>query len=187
MCGRFTLRASPRLIAEQFDLFNMPELKPRYNVAPSQSVAVVRQQPDAEGRELALLKWGLIPAWAADAKIGNRMANAHSETAASKPSFRSAFKRRRCLVVADGFYEWQKVGSKKQPHFIRLRDDRPFGIAGLWERWDKQGEPIESCTLLTTEPNELMKPIHDRMPVIIPAEKVQRLARSEVRRPGTAV
>jgi putative SOS response-associated peptidase YedK len=99
------------------------------------------------------------------------MANARSETVASKPSFRGAFKRRRCLVVADGFYEWQKVGTKKHPHFIRLKNDRPFGIAGLWERWDKQGEPIESCTLLTTEPNDLMKPIHDRMPVIIPAEK----------------
>src|SRR5262249_48735874 len=105
MCGRFTLRASTRLIAETFDLFNMPARKPRYNVAPSQTAAVVRQQPAAEGRELALLKWGLIPSWANDAKIGNRMANARSETAASKPSFRSAFKRRRCLVVADGFYE----------------------------------------------------------------------------------
>lgn len=167
MCGRFTLRSSPKAIADEFGLFDVPDLSARYNVAPSQSVVVVRQQ-EAKGRELALLKWGLIPSWADDPAIGNRMINARSETAASKPSFRRAFRSRRCLVVADGFYEWQKTDGKKQPIYIRLKNDHPFGFAGLWERWEKGDQPIESCTILTTDANDLMKPIHDRMPVIIP-------------------
>ena len=167
MCGRFTLRSSGKVVAEAFDLPEVPELQPRFNIAPAQPVAVVRQKPDRMERELAFLRWGLIPAWADDPSIGDRMANARSETAATKPSFRSAFRSRRCLVVADGFYEWQKTNGKKQPYYIRLQNDRPFGLAGLWERWEKGGEPVESCTILTTDANELMQPIHERMPVIL--------------------
>ena len=121
MCGRFTLRSSPQAVAEAFALPEAPDLFPRFNIAPGQPVAVVRQEPRAEGRELALLRWGLIPAWADDPSIGNRLANARSETAAIKPSFRRAFRSRRCLVVADGFYEWQKTNGRKQPYFIGLQ------------------------------------------------------------------
>ena len=171
MCGRFTLRSSPKVIAETFGLSEPPHLQPHFNIAPSQSVAVVRQQPETHQRELALLHWGLIPFWADDPSIGDRMANARSETAATKPSFRRPFRSRRCLVVADGFYEWQKTDGRKQPFFIQMKNHRPFGMAGLWDRWDKQGEPIESCTILTTDANELMVPIHERMPFIIPPDK----------------
>jgi putative SOS response-associated peptidase YedK len=122
------------------------------NIAPGQPAAVVRQEPGAEGRELTFLRWGLIPAWADDPSIGDRLANARSETAATKPSFRRAFRSRRCLVVADGFYEWQKTNGRKQPYFIGLKSDRPFGLAGLWERWEKHGEPVESCTILWHDP-----------------------------------
>jgi putative SOS response-associated peptidase YedK len=173
MCGRFTRRSSPIAVAHEFDLFDVPDLSPSFNVAPGQAVAVVRQEPEVKGRELAFLRWGLIPAWADDPSIGDRMANARSETAATKPSFRRAFRSRRCLVVADGFYEWQRTNGRKQPYFIGLKNDRPFGMAGLWERWEKGGEPVESCTILTTEANDLMKPIHERMPVIIPPDQYE--------------
>ena len=171
MCGRFTLRSSGEAVAEAFGLPEVPDLWPRFNIAPGQPVAGVWQQPRVEGREFALLLWGLIAAWADDPSIGNRLANARSETAATKPSFRRAFRSRRCLVVADGFYEWQKINGRKQPFFVGLRGDRPFGLAGLWERWDKHGEPVESCTILTTDANELMRPIHERMPVIVQPEQ----------------
>jgi putative SOS response-associated peptidase YedK len=174
MCGRFTLTDPDADLAVQFNLPEIPDMKPRYNIAPTQPVAAVRLAPEAAsagtaaGRELALLHWGLIPFWAKDPKIGARMINARSETVAEKPAFRAAFKRRRCLVVADGFYEWQKVNGGKQPHYIRLRDGRPFAIAGLWEHWEgTDGSVIESCTLLTTQPNELIRPLHNRMPVIL--------------------
>jgi putative SOS response-associated peptidase YedK len=116
---------------------------------------------------LLLLHWGLIPSWAEDATIGNRMINARAETVASKPAFRQAFQRRRCLVLADGFFEWQKRDGGKQPHHIRLKEGRPFGLAGLWERWERGDQPIESCAIITTGPNAVMQPIHDRMPVIL--------------------
>ena len=171
MCGRFTLRSSGESVAEAFGLPEVPDLLPRFNIAPGQPVAVVRQMPQAQDRQLAYLRWGLIPAWVDDPSIGDRLANARSETAATKPSFRRAFRSRRCLVVADGFYEWQKVNGRKQPYFVGLQSDRPFGLAGLWERWDKGGEPVASCTILTTDANELMRPIHGRMPVIIPPDQ----------------
>jgi len=171
MCGRFTLRSSPAVVAREFGLDDQPDLFPRFNIAPTQEVAVVRQRADDGRKQLAFLRWGLIPSWANDPSIGDRMANARSETAAIKPSFRRAFRSRRCLVVADGFYEWQKVDGRKQPYFIGLQGDRPFGLAGLWERWEKAGEPVESCTILTTDANELMQPIHERMPVIVPANQ----------------
>jgi putative SOS response-associated peptidase YedK len=170
MCGRFTLRTPMTKLAEQFMLpglseGNLPELTPRYNIAPTQNVAVVRMG-DA-GRELAMLRWGLIPSWADDLSIGNRLLNARSETAATKPAFRQAMKKRRCLVPADGFFEWRKVGRAKQPHLIGLADGGLFAIAGLWEYWRRDDQVVESCTLLTTSANELLQPLHDRMPVIV--------------------
>lgn len=170
MCGRFTLRAPASVIAEQFSLFDLPSLSPRYNIAPTQTVAVVRQvgESGGAGRELVNLRWGLIPHWAKDPAIGNRMINARSESVAEKPAYRTALRRRRCLVAADGFYEWQPGGRRKQPYFIHMKDDRPFGFAGLWETWEgPENSYIESCTIITTDANALMAPIHDRMPVIV--------------------
>jgi putative SOS response-associated peptidase YedK len=169
MCGRFSQTAKPELIVEQFKVQNPPPLfQPRYNIAPSQSVLAVRVNPDAAGRECVMLRWGLIPSWAKDPKIGHQCINAKAETVAEKPSFRSAFKTRRCLVLATGFYEWQVHGRTKQPICIGLRSTRPFAFAGLWEQWQApEGAPLETCTIITTEPNDLMAPIHNRMPVIL--------------------
>ena len=168
MCGRFTLRTPAHRLAEAFGVRELPNLRPRYNIAPSQDVVAIRAADDGT-RELVLLRWGLIPFWAKEAAIGNRMINARAETVAEKPAFRAAFRRRRCLVAADGFYEWQNTdGGAKQPYFIRLADDAPFAIAGLWERWSApDGAEVESCTLITTDANDLLKPIHHRMPVIL--------------------
>lgn len=168
MCGRFSQTASPEVIAQQFALDDPPLFKPRYNIAPSQPIAAIRINPDTTTRKLVMLRWGLIPSWAKDPKIGNQCINAKAETVAEKPSFRSAFKKRRCLVVATGFYEWQVQGRTKQPMWIGLRNNRPFAYAGLWERWTPaEGEPLETCTIITTEPNELMQSIHNRMPAIL--------------------
>lgn len=168
MCGRFTLKAAAISLQELFDLADVPTLPPRYNIAPTQTVPAVRMAPDAGKRELVMLRWGLIPSWAKDKKIGYSLINARSDTVATKPSFRSAFKSRRCLVAADGYYEWQKVGDKKQPHYFCRADGKPFAFAGLWEHWEGgDGEVIESCSLLTTEPNDLARTVHDRMPVIL--------------------
>jgi putative SOS response-associated peptidase YedK len=131
-------------------------------------VAAARLATETGDREFVLLRWGLVPFWAKDPKIGSRMINARSETVATKPAFRAAFRRRRCLVLADGFYEWQKVQGGKQPHYVRLKDGSPFAFAGLWERWQGESQGmVESCTLLTTEPNDLIRPLHNRMPVIL--------------------
>jgi putative SOS response-associated peptidase YedK len=171
MCGRFTLIAPGEAVATLFDLAETPQLAPRYNIAPTQPVAAVRYNRDKSKRELAHFHWGLIPSWAKDPGIGSRMINARSETAAEKPSFRAAFKYRRCLVPTDGFYEWWKVDGGKQPVRIQMKDERPFAIAGLWEHWQSpDGSEIESVTLLTTEPNDLLKPGHNRMPVILAPE-----------------
>lgn len=171
MCGRFTLIAPGEVVAELFNLSETPELAPRYNIAPTQPVAAVRYNRDKKTRELTHFHWGLIPGWSKDPTIGSRMINARSETAAEKPSFRAAFKYRRCLVPTDGFYEWWKVDGGKQPVRIHMKDERPFAIAGLWEHWQgPDGSEIESCTLLTTGPNDLLKPIHNRMPVIMAEE-----------------
>ncbi len=170
MCGRFTLRAPASAIAQYFALLEIPSFMPRFNIAPTQPVAVVRQVATSAGvrRQWVPMRWGLIPSWAKDPAIGHRMINARAETASRKPAYRAAFRRRRCLIPADGFYEWQGTRPPKQPYFIRLRDDRPFGIAGLWETWEgPDHQTVESCTILTTEANELMRPIHDRMPVIL--------------------
>ena len=171
MCGRFTLRAPASAVAEQFGLLELAPFEPRFNIAPSQPVLVVRFSPNVvtPHRRFDWLRWGLIPSWADDPAIGNRLINARAETAADKPAFRAAMRRRRCLVVADGFYEWKKAGAQKQPYFVHLRDDRPLAFAGLWESWEgADHSAIESCTLLTTDPNEVVRPIHDRMPVILP-------------------
>lgn len=171
MCGRFTLTASPDQLATLFELPQEPMVVPRYNIAPTQPVAVVRMNPQAAAREWALTYWGLVPSWAKDPSMGARMLNARSETVTEKPAFRAAFKRRRCLVPASGFYEWKKEGKGKQPYYITMPDGSPFAIAGLWEYWaGADGSALESCTLLTTSANGLMQPLHDRMPVIVQPE-----------------
>lgn len=151
----------------------MPPRTPRYNIAPTQPVPVVRCEPQGTPpqRELVELHWGLIPHWAKDPKIGARMINARAETITQKPAYKAAMRRRRCLLPADGFFEWRSEGGRKQPYFIDLRDDGLFAFAGLWESWEgPDHSSIESCTLLTTEPNELIRPIHNRMPVLLPPE-----------------
>ncbi len=171
MCGRFTLTASPAQLATLFDLPAEPPVAPRYNIAPTQPVAIVRLNPQSKTREWTHVQWGLIPSWSKDPSIGARMINARAETVEEKPSFRAAFKRRRCLVPASGFYEWQQQQKRKQPHYITLQDNQPFAIAGLWEGWHSpDGSLLETCTLLTTDPNELMATLHNRMPVIIAPE-----------------
>ena len=164
MCGRFTLRARLQDLLAELDLQAALEFAPRYNIAPTQVVPIVT------GSGALFARWGLVPSWAQDAKIGNSLINARAETVAEKPAFRAAFKRRRCLVLADGFYEWQRTGSAKQPFFIHRQDDRPFAFAGLYEHWGRATPPLDSCTIITTTPNRLMQPIHDRMPVILPPE-----------------
>jgi putative SOS response-associated peptidase YedK len=171
MCGRFVLRASPEQLKDLFELDEEPWVEPRYNIAPTQPVAIVRLNTQSVVREWALTRWGLIPSWAKDPSIGQKMINARSESVAEKPSYRAAFKRRRCLVPASGFYEWKKGAQGKTPHFITMSSGEPFAIAGLWELWHApDGGELETCTLLTTEANELVAPLHDRMPVIIPRE-----------------
>lgn len=145
--------------------------RPRYNAAPSQDLPVI---PNRLPRALELFRWGLVPFWAQDEKIGHRMINARSETLAEKPSFKNAFKHRRCLVPADGFYEWKKTADGKRPHFIRLRSGTPMALAGLWERWDKGDEPLLSFTIVTTTPNPLMAELHHRMPVVLPESAWER-------------
>jgi putative SOS response-associated peptidase YedK len=184
MCGRFTLTDPDADLAVQFNLPDIPKLAPRYNIAPTQPVAAVRIATGTTAREIVLLHWGLIPFWAKDPGIGARMINARSETASEKPAFRAAFRRRRCLVVADGFYEWQKQNGTKQPHFIRMRDGRPFAFAGLWEHWEgPDASVIESCTLLTTAPNDLLQLLHNRMPVILQPDDYELWLDPEVEQP----
>ena len=169
MCGRYTLTCTPEVLAEAFQLEAAPDLQPRYNVAPSQGVACVRAGLRSRKREAVLLRWGLVPSWAGDPAMGMKLINARAETVAEKPSFRKPFRERRCLVPADGYYEWKREGSRKQPYHIRLNSERPFAFAGLWDRWTgEDGKTIESCTILTTTPNERLASIHDRMPVILP-------------------
>jgi putative SOS response-associated peptidase YedK len=166
MCGRYTLSTPAGRLAEEFQLDSTVEILPSYNVAPTQQVAAVLE--DEGGRRLEMLRWGLVPSWADDPDIGARMINARSETAPEKPSFRRAFRGRRCLIAADGFYEWKREDGGKQPYYFRMRDGRPFAFAGLWESWDKGGGELRTCTILTTRPNSVLNGIHDRMPVILP-------------------
>ncbi len=166
MCGRFTLTLDPVILRQAFDLGDMPpEWIPRYNIAPSQPVAVIA---DARTRGLDYMRWGLVPSWAKDISIGNRLINARAETLAEKPSFRAALARRRCLILADGFFEWKKAKSgPSTPYFIQMEDKSPFAFAGLWEVWHApEGDVLKSCTIITCPPNARVAPIHDRMPVI---------------------
>jgi putative SOS response-associated peptidase YedK len=167
MCGRYTLTADANILQKAFDLQSIPaDYAPRYNIAPTQSVYAIKTQAN---RQLEALQWGLIPSWAKDASIGSKLINARSETVSEKPSFRSAFKARRCLIPATGFYEWQKIGKQKKPHYIYMQDQAVFAMAGLWETWqDATGQQRETCTIITTEPNDLIRPLHHRMAVIVP-------------------
>ncbi len=167
MCGRFTLRTNWALIARTFQLERWEDQRPRYNIAPESSVACIRHQAETGARELVPMQWGLIPSWAKDPTMGRKLINARGESVATKPSFRSAFRARRCLVLADGFYEWQRAGAKKKPFYIRLRHDQPFAMAGLWERWGGNGLELQTCTIITTDANSLLQPVHHRMPVIL--------------------
>jgi putative SOS response-associated peptidase YedK len=165
MCGRFALHANPEVIALQFGLAAAPRLAPRYNIAPGSDILAVRAAAGA--REAALLRWGLVPAWAKDAALGARMINARAETVAQKPAFRAALRRRRCLVPASGFYEWQARPAGKQPWYIRPRAGGIFAFAALWERWHGPDGPLETCAIVVTAANAALAPIHDRMPVIL--------------------
>lgn len=166
MCGRFTLVADGETVAGHYGLSQLALLAPRYNIAPTQPVAAVRQSANGQ-REFTHFRWGLIPSWSKDPS-GSSLINARAETAAEKPSFRAAFRYRRCLIPASGFYEWQKTGGRKQPMYAHALDGGLLTFAGLWETWQSaDGSAIETCTILTTEPNELMAPIHNRMPVIL--------------------
>jgi len=185
MCGRFTLWLQFGDLVKAFPDLIFPEpLPPRYNIAPTQDAAVV---PNDGLKQVQLFRWGLLPFWAKDPSIGNRMINARAETAAQKPAYRAAYRRRRCLVLADGFYEWRKEpGSRtKTPMYIRLMSGEPFAFAGLWEVWRPDDTPLFTYTIITTEPNALVEPIHNRMPVILPREAYDRWLDPTEQRPGS--
>jgi putative SOS response-associated peptidase YedK len=176
MCGRFTLRRPAKINIEGLhgaDLFNA---LPRFNIAPSQEVLVVTEE--AEQRTLSLSKWGLIPSWSTDGAV---FINARAETLEQKGNFKESFERRRCLIPADGFYEWKKAGKLKQPYFFQMKDEAPFSFAGIWDRWRRGDAPITSCAIITTTPNLLVESIHDRMPVILRAEDQDAWLRSNAR------
>ena len=167
MCGRYALHAHPDVVALQFGLAVAPQLRPRYNIAPTQEAPVIRIDAQ-QNRALVLLRWGLVPSWSKDPAIGSRMINARAETAAEKPAFRNAFRHRRCLVPADGYYEWKLEAGRKQPYLLQLASGGPFGMAGLWESWRSlEGEVIESYAILTTDAAGAARQVHDRMPVIV--------------------
>jgi putative SOS response-associated peptidase YedK len=170
MCGRFAFYSPHESVVRLFGVADAPDVVPHYNIAPTQYIAAVRAGGEG-ARRLSMLYWGLVPYWAPGKSIGARMINARSETLKEKPSFREAYQRRRCLILADGYYEWQRSGAVKQPYFISLRAGEPFGMAGIWERWrDRQsGETLESCAIVTTGPAASIAHIHDRMPVIVPS------------------
>lgn len=172
MCGRYTLASSGEELQEEFDLESVPELPSRYNIAPSQDVPVITNR---HPREIELFRWGLVPYWAKDVSIGYKMINARAESLGDKPAFKGAFARRRCLVVADGFYEWKKLARGKQPWHMRLPSKRPFAFAGLWEYWKSpEGEPLTSCTVVTRPATGAAASIHDRMPLVLPPKARSR-------------
>jgi putative SOS response-associated peptidase YedK len=175
MCGRYELHTHPAVLALAFGLPFPPDITPRYNIAPMQNVPVIRRGADG-ARELAQVRWGLVPRWAKDPAIGARMINARGETIAQKSAFKRPFERHRCLVPADGFYEWKTLpGGRKQPVHVAMKDGRPFAFAGLAERWlGADGEVVDSCTIVTTEANALLRPVHERMPVIVAPDDYAR-------------
>jgi putative SOS response-associated peptidase YedK len=168
MCGRYRLSRRKQLVEEYFDSVGEEDWTPRYNVAPTQPVPIIRQNPKEPRRELSLVRWGLIPSWAKDSSGAARMINARSETAAMTPAFRDAMISRRCLIPADGFYEWKKTRQSKQPYCFEVGQAELFAFAGLWDRWkDPSGQWVKSCSILTTSPNAVTSAVHDRMPVIL--------------------
>lgn len=175
MCGRFAFYSPSEATAALFGASGSLEMKPRYNIAPTQDIAAIRID-EAGNRELAAFRWGLIPFWAKDPSIGSRMINARAETVAEKPAFRAAYRRRRCLVLADGFYEWHKEDDGKTPYFVALANDEPFAFAGLWEHWESKEDDksVQSATLLTAAANDFMASLHHRMPVILEPETAGR-------------
>jgi putative SOS response-associated peptidase YedK len=180
MCGRTNLTATPEELAEAFALDEVPTLAPRYNIAPSQPMPVVRMDASRRKRRLAHLRWGLVPRWAADPAIGGRMINARSETARTRAAFKDPFRERRCLVPASGFYEWRRAERGRQPYLLRRRDGRLMGLAALWDRWqppptaNEKGDALESCAILTTPANELVARLHDRMPLVLDPADYER-------------
>ena len=168
MCGRFQLTASPEEIAEHFQLTRLPKYQPSYNIAPARKILCIVELEDKSLKAVNLF-WGLVPSWSKDTKNSHHLINARAETIREKPSFRAAFQKRRCLMVAQGFYEWQKLESGKQAFHIHHQDNQLFAFAGLWEQWQHEVETLYSCTIITTAANELMQPIHERMPVIMPS------------------
>jgi putative SOS response-associated peptidase YedK len=175
MCGRFAFYSPSEATAALFGVNASLEVQPRYNIAPTQYIAAIRNNEDEE-RELTMLRWGLVPFWAKDPSIGNRMINARAETVAEKPSFRAAYRKRRCLVLADGFYEWHTEAGVKVPYFISLAEQQPFAFAGLWENWQSKDsdESIQSAAVITTAANDFMLPLHHRMPVILESGTADR-------------
>jgi putative SOS response-associated peptidase YedK len=169
VCGRYRLSRRKQIVEEYFDCtWDEPDWNPRYNIAPTQPVAVVRQNPKEPVRELSLMRWGLIPSWAKDSTVAAQMINARSETASTKPAFRDALKFRRCLIPADGFYEWMRTGKSKQPYCFEVNEGELFAFAGIWDRWkNPTGNWMKTCSILTTTPNAVTAPVHDRMPVIL--------------------
>jgi len=165
MCGRYALHANPQVIALQFGLASMPEVKPRYNIAPTAEVLIVRAGEGAT--QAAFVRWGLVPRWASDPAIGAKLNNARAESVAEKPSFREAFRKRRCLIPASGFFEWKPEAGRKQPYYIHPARGELFALAGLWEAWHGPEDVLETCAVVTTDANAVMQPIHDRMPVIV--------------------
>ena len=184
MCGRFTSYHSNSEIAKAFVLADVPHLEPRYNIAPTNTVATILRSNSQNDREFKWLRWGLIPHWAKEQKIGNKLINARAETVAQKPSFRSAFRRSRCLIIASGFYEWQRAENKKQPFYIQQIDCLPFALAGLWSTWQSsEVETIDTCTIITTKANEIMQPIHKRMPVILKSDDYEKWLDPTIQQP----
>jgi putative SOS response-associated peptidase YedK len=173
MCGRYRLSRRKQLVEEYFDSTGEDDWVPRYNIAPTQPVPIIRQNPKEPHRELSLVRWGLIPWWAKDSSGGAAMINARSETAATKPAFRDALKLRRCLIPADGFYEWKRNGKEKQPYCFEINEGQLFAFAGIWETWkdaSRKTMTIETCSILTTTPNAVTSTVHDRMPVILESD-----------------
>lgn len=170
MCGRYSLAISIEKLIEYFDVEHLSELKPHYNIAPSQPILVVRM--NNHQKAFAFMRWGFIPAWLKEENISSQWINARAETLTEKPMFRHAFKHKRCLIPADGFFEWQVKNKYKQPYYIRKKNREPFAMAGIWERWEsKEGRVIESCAIITTEANQELQPIHHRMPVVLEPEQ----------------
>lgn len=175
MCGRFAFYSPGEATAALFGVNGAPPIDARYNIAPTQYIAAVRNDSE-DGRELTMLRWGLVPFWAKDPSIGNRMINARAETVAEKPSYRAAYRHRRCVVLADGFYEWHTEGGVKRPYYISASDGEPFAFAALWENWQSKvsDESVQSTTLITTAANEFMSTLHHRMPVVLRSETADR-------------